>query len=134
MKSTEMLRAIVQEYSESGPMRRVQDAKAILTVLPGLDEEGARVYLDRFMEKWSQPATPEEVAASKFSRRRPMTEFERRVHAHMLAKEAPRELVIEFDADGFDPDAKRPRPPRKPMLPKEPRVLGVALTHVQGLA
>ena len=45
MKSTEMLRAIVQEYSESGPMRRVQDAKAILTVLPGLDEAVSYTHL-----------------------------------------------------------------------------------------
>jgi hypothetical protein len=127
-----MLRAVALEYAEDGPMRQVQDARALLTLLPGLDEEGARVYLDRFMTKWTapEPPTPEEVAASGFSRRRPMTEFERRVHARLLARESPREVVIEFDAEPAPSRAKKPR--RKVTLPSEPRFLGIAITHIDG--
>ena len=131
MRATEMLRAVALEYSEDGPMKQVQDAKALLTLLPGLDEEGARVYLDRFMTKWAapEPPTPEEVAASGFSRRRPMTEFERRVQARLLAREAPREIVIEFDDT---PAPARPKPRRKVVLPAKPRFLGIAITHIDG--
>ncbi len=131
MRASEMLRAVAQEYAQDGPMKQVQDARALLTLLPGLDEEGARVYLDRFMKKWAapEPPTPEEVTASGFSRRRPMTDFERRVHARLLAKESPRELVIEFDTE---PPPTRPKPRRKVALPSEPRFLGIAITHIEG--
>ena len=131
MRATEMLRAVALEHSEDGPMRQVQDARALLTLLPGLDEEGARVYLDRFMKKWAapEPPTPEEVAASGFSRRRPMSEFERRVQARLLAKETPREIVIEFDDTPAPP---RPKPRRVVRLPAEPRFLGIAITHIGG--
>ena len=89
MKATEMLEMVAARFSEqAGPMKRRQDAEAILRVLPSLDEHGARIYLERFLEKWDDSSASTEVAIVGFSRRRPMSELERRVY-EQLAKGEP---------------------------------------------
>jgi hypothetical protein len=53
MKAQRMLQILAGRYAVmEGPMRRQLDAQTLLKMATHLDEEGARIYLERFVAKW----------------------------------------------------------------------------------
>ena len=92
VKVKEMLRQVALRCQAEGPARRAQDAATILSMLEGLDEDGARVYLEQFVKKWRllpEPAPSERPSRGPTIRRRPMTQLERRVYLEFLAGPTP---------------------------------------------
>ena len=102
-----MLREVAQRYAREmeGPARRRQDAQALLRMWEALDEEGARVYLERFVAKWRVEhgaSAEEQVSAGSLGlvRRRPMTELERHIYEELARGLDPllqRELSVEVE-------------------------------------
>lgn len=120
MKAQRMLQILAGRYAVmEGPMRRQLDAQTLLNMATHLDEEGARIYLERFVAKWrldlqevttgqNQPEIPsaalaaltarDEVrrsSASTLVRRRPMTELERRVQEELVESAAEVTITVE---------------------------------------
>lgn len=125
MRALAMLTRLAERYAsyEEGPTRRRDDAQTLLRMCASLDEEGARIYLERFVNKWrldltlhaeelSDSAraalTPREEGPMRLGlvRRRPMTELERLVQEELAlgerAEQAPaeekEEITITFQA------------------------------------
>ncbi len=79
MNALSMLQQFADRYRHDGPFRRRQDAVTLLTLSEQLDEDGARVYLARFIQKWQLEATL--TVAHRTARRRPMSDMERAIAA-----------------------------------------------------
>ena len=79
MNALSMLQQFADRYRHDGPFRRRQDAVTLLTLSEQLDEDGARVYLARFIQKWQLEGTL--TAPHRTARRRPMTDMERAIAA-----------------------------------------------------
>ena len=93
MKSKQMLQMMATRCLEGGPMKRRQDARTILAISGGFDEETARTYLERFAKKWGLGEGAARAPAPV--RRRPMTPLEQRVHASLArTDDAPAPVLV----------------------------------------
>ena len=103
MKASVMLGMMARRYAseEGGPRGRRADAETLLAMAPSLEEQSARVYLERFMSKWRVGSEEAEEEGTGWVRRRPMTQLERRAQAKM-ARSPRREQVrvTAEDAEG----------------------------------
>lgn len=122
MRSQRMLQVLAGRYAVmDGPMRRQLDAQTLLNMATHLDEEGARIYLERFVAKWrldlqedvmasapldvgtleciAQHDTARRSAVSSLVRRRPMTELERRVQEELMEVASPPSVLITLEGE-----------------------------------
>lgn len=117
MKIREMVELVAQRYSTGGPVSRQRDAAALGRIVESLDEDGARVYLERFVTKWRLfPREESSAARPQLVRRRPMPDLERRIYRALATGEpAPTPDAIEITVDGeVEPTAPRaPSPEAK---------------------
>lgn len=116
MKVQEMLRQLALRCEQDGPIRRQQDAATILSMVDALDEDAARTYLERFVDKWRlAPAREEHPAHSPLARRRPMSDLERRVYLELVAggaraTEPEVEITVDPELEGIVPPAEHHTP------------------------
>ena len=97
-----MLRHLAQAHLNHGPHRKRQDAATLLSMLPSLDEQSARVYLQQFVQKWGLAPQNDATPEMTYVRRRPMSRLEQHVALRMIEGGEPEPvIVIEVDA----PDA-----------------------------
>lgn len=97
MSPFERLRRLATRYHDDGPARRRADARTILAILDELDDQAARVFFARFVQKWGldDEGEPQEPVAETppaeiipLVRRRPMLDLERAVIEELERDEA----------------------------------------------
>lgn len=99
MNSKTLLKNLAQSHLHHGPHKRRQDAETLLSMLDVLDNEGARIYMERFINKW-QLLDQNQPPQATFIRRRPMSQMEQQVTQHLIdgdTKEDP-EVLIEWES------------------------------------
>lgn len=84
-----MLERVAYRYQYGGPVSRQRDASTLLAMAGQLEESSARVYLERFLEKW-RLADPPTRPSAPLIRRRPMSDLERTIYME-LAEGMPSE-------------------------------------------
>jgi len=99
-----MLERVAYRYQYGGPVSRQRDASTLLAMAGQLEESSARVYLERFLEKWRLADAPTQSSAPLI-RRRPMSDLERTIYMELaegIPSEAPK-VEIEVIEDTSSP-------------------------------
>lgn len=89
-----MLHHLAQAHLNHGPHRKRQDAATLLSMLPSMDDQSARVYLQQFVQKWG--LTSQDVATHEMTyvRRRPMSRLEQHVALKLIEGTEPEPLLV----------------------------------------
>ena len=94
MNRKTMLHHLAQAHLNHGPHRKRQDAATLLSMLPSLDEQSARVYLHQFVQKWGLADSPEPVNEMPYVRRRPMSRMEQHVALQLIEPSEPEPVRV----------------------------------------